>query len=359
MASNLSFLEKNAMRSPSLEELLPLPAPLGLCIEPTNRCNFSCRFCPVHLEEFPDVVGGLRFMDFALFEKVIHDVKAMGQQLVNLNLYGDGEPFLNKRLLDMIRLAAQMQIAQNIIVTSNGSAITEENAIALLDSGLTHLRVSIYGIDEDFHRHITGSPITPAQVYANIVRLRKLRDASGNRLPHIYVKMIGTSETRSQLDRFREMYTGVADEVNVENPINWNGYNENDLVGALDPEHECNLTLVQGWHKQKGQSNRHKQICTTPFLSLNVKSDGAVTICIVDWNKGTTVGDITRESLADIWHGERLRAFRRMHIEGRRSENPSCRNCQVLYNSPDNIDALASADPERLLYYPHPSGHNR
>jgi radical SAM protein with 4Fe4S-binding SPASM domain len=313
-----------------------------------------CRFCPVHLEEFPAIVGGRRFMEFALFEKIIHDVKAMGRQLTNLNLYGDGEPFLNKQLLDMIRLAAQMEVAQNIIVTSNGSAITEKAATALIDSGLTHLRVSIYGVDEDFHRHITGSTVTPTQIHTNIVRLRKLRDAQANGLPHIYVKMIGTSKTRPQIERFREMYAGVADEVNVENPINWNGFNNNDLVGALDPQHECDLTLVQGWHKQKGQSNRHKQICTTPFLSLNVKSDGIVTICIVDWNKGTMVGDIPRESLSDIWHGEQLRAFRRMHIEKRRHENPSCRNCMVLHNSPDNIDALASVDPERLLYYPHP-----
>lgn len=351
MTAKPGFLEKNAKRAASLEELLPLAAPLGLCIEPTNRCNMSCRFCPVHLDEFPEVVGGLRFIDFALYEKVLNDVKAMGAMLVNLNLYGDGEPFLNKRLLDMIRLAADMRIAQNIVVTSNGAAINEKNALALLDSGLTHLRVSIYGVDEDFHRYITGSPVAPAQIHANIARLRRLRDERGSVLPHIYVKMIGTSETRSQLERFREMYAGIADEVNVENPINWNGYNNNDLVGALDPGHEADLTLVQGWHQQKGQPNGHKQICTTPFLSLNVKSDGIVTICIVDWNKGTAVGDITRESLAEIWHGERLRAFRRMHIEHRRHENPSCRNCQVLYNSPDNIDALAAADPERLLYF--------
>ncbi|MGD9949443.1 MAG: SPASM domain-containing protein, partial [Desulfobulbus sp.] len=176
-----------------------------------------------------------------------------------------------------------------------------------------------------------------------------VRDAHGARLTHIYVKMIVARETSSQLERFREMYTGVADELNVENPINWNGYDNKDLVGALDPLHESDLTLIQGWHKRKGQSNRHKQVCTTPFLSLNIKSNGAVAICIVDWNRGTTVGDITRESLADIWHGERLRAFRRMHIEKRRYENPSCRNCMALYNSPDNIDALAASSPERLL----------
>ncbi|MGE4400857.1 MAG: radical SAM/SPASM domain-containing protein [Desulfobulbus sp.] len=344
-----SFLEKNAQRARNLEDILPLPSPLGLCIEPTNYCNMRCRFCPVHLPEFTTLAGPRQNIEFALFEKILSDIKAMRHQLSNLSLYGDGEPFLNKRLPDMIRLAAQMQVAQNIIVTSNGSLLDEATAHALLDTGLTHLRISIYGIDKVFHKYMTGSLVTPDQIYANISRLRRVRDAHGARLPHIYVKMIGARETSSQLERFREMYTGVADELNVENPINWNGYDNKDLVGALDPLHESDLTLIQGWHKRKGQSNRHKQVCTTPFLSLNIKSNGAVAICIVDWNRGTTVGDITRESLADIWHGERLRAFRRMHIEKRRYENPSCRNCMALYNSPDNIDALAASSPERLL----------
>lgn len=348
-----TFLEKNALRAQNLEDILPLSGPLGLCIEPTNYCNMRCRFCPVHLQEFTALAGPRRNIDFALFEKILGDIESMRHQLSNLSLYGDGEPFLNKQLLDMIRLAAQKQVAQNIIVTSNGSFIDEATAIALLDTGLTHLRISIYGIDEDFHKCMTGSAVTPTQIYNNISRLRKIRDARGTRLPHIYVKMIGSRETFSQLAQFRHMYTGVADEVNVENPINWNGYDNKDLVGALDPLHECDLTLIQGWHNQKGQRNLHKQICTTPFLSLNIKSDGTVTICIVDWNRGTAVGDITHESLADIWRGERLRSFRRMHIEKRRHENPSCRNCMVLHNSPDNIDDLAADSPDRLLADQH------
>lgn len=349
MSKPQSYLEKHASRRHDIDARLPLPMPLGLCIEPTNRCNMQCRFCPVHLPEFPETVGGLRFMDFALYEKIIADLATMGGQLVNLHLYGDGEPFLNPRLFDMIRLAADHGVAENIVVTTNGTALTARNAEKLLASGLTHLRLSVYGTDPDFHREITGSPHAPERIRENLRGLRELRDHAGLATPVIYAKMIRTSQTEGQIDTFRQWYAGVADEVNVENPINWNGYGGHDLVGALDPEHACNLSAVQGWHAEAGRDNRHKKVCTTPFLSLNVKADGQVVICIVDWNKGSAVGDMTRESLGEIWHGERLRAFRRMHIEGRRAENPSCRNCMVLYNSPDNIDALAARDPERLL----------
>lgn len=343
------YLAKHADRHIDLEASLPLAMPLGLCIEPTNRCNMKCRFCPVHLPEFAETVGGLRFMEFGLYEKIIRDLAAMGGRLVNLHLYGDGEPFLNPRLFDMIRLAAESGVAQNIVVTTNGTALTPRNAEKLLACGLTYLRVSVYGTDAAFHREITGSNHDPEHILENIRHLRTIRDAAGQATPFIYAKMINAEKTANQIETFKQWYSGVADEVNIENPINWNGYAEHDLVGALDPHHVFDLATLQGWHEHAGSSNRHKKVCTTPFLSLNVKADGSVVICIVDWNKGTQVGNIATESLSEIWQGERLRAFRRMHIEGRRHENPSCRNCMVLYNSPDNIDELALRDPERLL----------
>ncbi|MDO9066877.1 MAG: radical SAM/SPASM domain-containing protein, partial [Deltaproteobacteria bacterium] len=348
-----NFLSKNANRTFDLERDLPLPMPLGLCIEPTNRCNMSCKFCPVHLDEFEGVVGGLRFMAFDLYEKIVRDVQEMcratGRKLVNLNLYGDGEPLLHKQLLEMIRLAIDLQIAENIVVTTNASALTAYMAERLIVSGTTHLRVSIYGMESAFHKQLTGSNVTPQRIFDNVKYLRKLRDASGATYPWIYAKMIGASETRGQLELFKQKYTGVADEVNVENPINWSGYAGHDLIGALDPSHEFNQSSLQGWHRKARVNNAEKKICTTPFLSLNVKSDGKVVICIVDWSKGTIVGDIGEESLAAIWKGSRLRDFRRMHIEQRRYENSSCQNCNVFYNSPDNIDEIAEKDAARLL----------
>lgn len=56
------------------------------------------------------------------------------------------------------------------------------------------------------------------------------------------------------------------------------------------------------------------------------------------------VGDIRTESLGDIWRGERLLKLQRMHLEGRRSENSSCKNCTALYRSPDSVDGLTGQE---------------
>jgi radical SAM protein with 4Fe4S-binding SPASM domain len=132
--------------------------------------------------------------------------------------------------------------------------------------------------------------------------------------------------------------------------MNWNGYDNIDLIGKIDPLGKTNQQALQGYYGQKNIANM-KKICTTPFLTLNIKNDGDVCICIVDWNRGTLVGNILKSTLSEIWHGEPLREFRRMHIDQRRHENKSCRNCNFMYCNPDNMDDLSPDKYERILNF--------
>ena len=111
----IAFTEKNKNRE-HLNKLLPsVKMPLGLCIEPTNICNFRCVQCPMHFEDFYDIVGSRGHMDIKLYEKLLLDIKAMGK-LNNLNLYGGGEPLLNKNLTKMVRMSWDYDISKVITV---------------------------------------------------------------------------------------------------------------------------------------------------------------------------------------------------------------------------------------------------
>lgn len=80
-----------------------------------------------------------------------------------------------------------------------------------------------------------------------------------------------------------------------------------------------------------------------------IKANGDVVACCADWNKATAIGNIHEERFSEIWRGERLRAFRRMHLEGRRTENPSCAGCWFLGTQPDNLDAIPPHEFDRVL----------
>jgi MoaA/NifB/PqqE/SkfB family radical SAM enzyme len=73
-------------------------------------------------------------------------------------------------------------------------------------------------------------------------------------------------------------------------------------------------------------------------------------VCNDDFAHYHQLGNANDESLVDIWNGDKLRAFRLMHLEGRRSENRACGTCDYVQALPagDSIDADREEYAERI-----------
>jgi|SRR5688572_12607894 len=344
------FVPYSQLRTPgraNLADVLPLAMPFALHIETTNRCNFKCVMCPLSFPDWEETVGGIVTMSLADHHKILADLDELGggTKLRALKLYSEGEPLIDPNIAEKVK--ASRSFAERIEITSNASGLTEQKARALIDSGLDYLRISIYSIDSVRHQQVTGSRIHPETIRENIERFRKLRDYGGRVGPFLYVKMIDTGTEENQ--RFLDLYRPIADEVIIEKPMNWNSYEERDLMGPMY------VGIDRG--SIKTLDGNRRRVCAFPFYSLVIKANGDVVACCVDWNKNTSVGNIHRNSFGEIWDGANLREFRRMHLEGRRHENPSCRSCTYLSTLPDNLDDLAPEKRQAILapdYMAHP-----
>lgn len=114
-----------------------------------------------------------------------------------------------------------------------------------------------------------------------------------------------------EVKAFIEGYRGICDEVAIEEPMNWDNRHEFDF-----------LENVYGDRINRQSLDKYpKEVCPFPFYSQVVHASGDVSVCCVDWEKKTVVGNIFTQSLKEIWHGSELRSFRRMHIERRREQN--------------------------------------
>ena len=102
------------------------------------------------------VVGDV--LEHESFVRVSDQIKAMGG-IKTLNFYMMGEPLVNRDLPQFVKIARQKQIADRVILTSNGSLLGEDAARRLIEAGLDYLRISIYGGNASAHARKTQSKV--------------------------------------------------------------------------------------------------------------------------------------------------------------------------------------------------------
>lgn len=271
----------------------------------------------------------------------------MGGGLKVLRFYLMGEPLLNPHIAEMIKRACDMNLAERIELTTNGVFLSEEKSISLINSGLTYLRISISSVNQSRHEYITQTNISINKIYKNIERFKEIRDEQSERKPFLYIKMIDSLNDEEN-SRFLQMYQHLGDEVVIEKPMNWDNYDDHDLLQAVYTNKENPTFDLQAMYPYP------KSVCPFPFYTLAIAVNGDVSLCCVDWNKATRIGNVFENTLKSIWNGDNLRNFRSMHISNKRIINPSCRDCSFLFTTPDNIDNMPESKIREIISLDEP-----
>lgn len=72
----------------------------------------------------------------------------------------------------------------------------------------------------------------------------------------------------------------------------------------------------------------NKTFCPMPFCHVNVKQEGKVSAC---WRYPDRIGDYTKESIVEIWNGDKIKTLRKQLLNGERPEG--CRSCWDMEDS--------------------------
>jgi len=124
----------------------PLVPPETLQLSITSRCNLQCKMCNAWKD-------AKREHELSLDEikGVINQCKDWG--LKEINLCG-GEPLLSEIIFDVIEFAKQA--GMKVILTTNGTLITESLADKLIRSGVDIITISVDGAKAKTHDRIRG-----------------------------------------------------------------------------------------------------------------------------------------------------------------------------------------------------------
>jgi radical SAM protein with 4Fe4S-binding SPASM domain len=316
-----------------LEEVIPLETPFVVFLDPSDHCNFRCKFCPTgNSRLMKKVQRPLGFMDFDLYKKIIDDLSAFKKPIKVLRLYKDGEPLLNPKLADMIRYGKDSGCALQIDTTTNASLLQPRKNLDLIHAGLDRINISINGLSDQAYREFTRHKVQFDRLVENIRHFYEHRE---NCL--VCIKIIGDNLSKEEQEQFFAIFGNMADRVFIEH------------IAPCWPEFEMEDAEANASVGIYGQEIQKVEVCPYIFYSLSINSDGKVSLCFLDWSRRMILGDLKTDSFKDVWKGDALFHYRKMHLSKKRKSHPICGKCgQLSHCLPDDIDAYAGMLLERF-----------
>ena len=304
-----SFLYSRISRSPAHHFL-----PVALAVEPTTSCNLRCPECPSGLRSFTRPTGMLRK---EMFEKLMAEV---GDTLMYLTFYFQGEPFLHKDFLQMVRMATEKRVYTS--TSTNAHYLNYENAVATVRSGLDRLIVSIDGTTQEVYRQyrVGGKLDKVLEGTRNILRAKK---ELGSATPHVIFQFLVVKPNEHQMTDVRRLARELGvDELRFKTAQIYDYEEGSDLIPEND--HYSRYTkAADGKWKIKNRLIDH---CWKMWHSAVVTWDGIVVPCCFDKDAEYRMGNVSEKSFGEVWYSDTYKKFRHTLIGGRKNIE-MCKNC--------------------------------
>lgn len=288
--------------------------PVSIAIEPTTSCNLRCPECPSGLRSFTRATG---MLDSNLFDGILQQ---LGDTLMWLTFYFQGEPYLNPGFLDMVGKASDKGIYTS--TSTNAHYLNEETARATVMSGLDRLIISIDGTSQEAYASYRrgGKLARVIEGTRNVIRWKK---ALKSTTPHVIFQFLVVRQNEHQIPELKALAKDLGvDAVKLKTAQIYDFENGSPLIPMEDKYSRYTKNTDGTWSLKNSLSNH----CWKMWHSCVITWDGKVVPCCFDKDAHHVLGDIKQESFASIWNGTKYHAFRSALLRAR-SEIDICKNC--------------------------------
>ena len=273
--------------------------PLLVDLETVSRCNLACPMCPTVTDEFIDkrvkpFKKGL--LKYDLIEKVIAEVAG---KIYSLRLSWIGEPSLHPRLVDAVKLAKDNGIKEVSFLT-NGYRLHMDYFIQLAEAGVDLITISIDGMGETYNE--IRKPLIFEETLQKLQDIAAYKKEKGLDKPLIKIQGVWPA-IRETPEEFYNTFLPIT-----------------DLI-AFNP-------LIDYLHKDSDIVYEDNFACPQHYQRVVIGSNGRAAMCSSDDFMDIDIGDVSHQSIHEIWHGEKFRNVRSVHEwpDGFKQLKP-CKNC--------------------------------
>ena len=292
--------------------------PIIYNIETTNACNMKCKMCP----RTTMMTRPIETMDEDTFIKIVEQIEPFSDskwlewnrfiernygiskndmsenhfflyiipQVIQLHGYGD--PLLDRNMHKHVKILTERGFSTYF--SCNPSNINIERSIKMFENGLSYIKYSIESVNDVRHKEIRGSASSFTHSYKKILRLLDLKKENDYNTV-IIITMLDLNKPW-QVEEFKKLKET---------------FDDLDVYIYFKSED-------QQWYRKEyhGTKSIHwSEICKHPWMSMTIKSNGEATMCMEDYNNEIILGDAKKESLYDIWNGEKYAIFRKDHFD--------------------------------------------
>ena len=329
--------------------------PAGLVYEATMRCNLHCEFC--YVGTLLNIEGEWREeLPLEVLRRAFPEAEGLQVSLTG------GEIFMRKDILGVMEVFREKQYVCGYL-TTNGTILTDERAEALAELArqgfLKHISVSIDGPNE-LHDKARGVKGTFERTSAG---LRRLQAAAKRKHAPLRVS-VNTTVAHETLDALHQM-VDVAAELGVDaiglnhlmystpeevaETVRLLGTGDASMISTyvtedphLDPARvRAQVDALAARCRERGiRFDMRPKVkggliepyytpgtplpgrCLYPFLNARISFSGKAYFCPFI---RIEVGDLTEQSLEEIWTGERYVGLRQKLVQN--GLFPVCRRC--------------------------------
>ncbi len=285
--------------------------PAGVQIQTIDRCNAACIMCPYSAF---NKAGPANVMDDGLYGKILDELRQAGT-VNSVALMLQNEPLLDRKFADRVRLARKaLGRSVRIGTITNGSPLTTEMIDELVASEMDYVAVSIDAFGEDTFGRIRRG-LDFGRVVGNTLSL--IQRLGPRRVSVKFLRQRGNEAEEDAFANYWGRHGVRVARVELTNRAGW-----------LDSYASVKKRRPDRWKSLAYPAlNKYIPACPLPFSSMSILWDGRVVLCGDDWGPRDTVGDLSKQTLKEVWNGEKINHYRQLLWTHRAGESLVCAGC--------------------------------
>jgi len=243
-----------------------------------------------------------------LFENCVDQLSEI--QIDTLVLNGGGESLLHPNFSDFLKYAINKRDRGkigNVGWTTNGMLFNQQIADLAISLNVDWVNFSLDGIGEVNDNIRIGSKYSIIE--KNITYLLENRSSSSR--PKVLLNTVDHGKTEEQKLDLYNAWVELVDEI--------------ELIPSILPDNTCENK--ESLAKNIGLAPP-PTFCSFSLTTFTILWNGIVTGCCFDTDSKIVLGDITQQSIKDIWRGALYQEFRRNLLTNNFSLDPPCYKCE-------------------------------